>query len=531
MPAAPAPDSAASGGAIELRPDQRALADQVQAAFAEGARAPVAQAPTGWGKTYLAAELIRREHALGGSVLVLVHRYELVEQFLGTARKAGLEWDFGQITSGFPEQSWQPHQIAMVQTLTRRLHRTAINPTLVIVDECHHVTATTYRRVLERFGEARVIGLTATPQRPDGQPLRGCHDHLACGPSIAECIERGILCPYDFAGLPTGLEDIGERHHLDRNRRGEYRQEDLAAALAAEPGVLANLRRNANEHLPGRRFIAFGPSIDRSLEFERQLRADGFRCRHIDGKRDGAARARALAEFRDGTIDGLLSVNLITEGFDCPDADCSFFYRPTESHVVWLQANGRVLRFAPGKTALIIDCAGVHQRLGYPSEDWVWTLDSGGKRKGAKAGADGAAGGIAKQCPRCYFAQPAGAQACARCGHRFGRPPKPPEEVDVTLEVVGYADLPVRLEKRQDGSWTTDSVRTALAAAYRADGAEGIYALARKLGYQRDWADKRIAERRPSYWIARQRRDRLAGKRRGGRSQRGPHGPTLPLRG
>ena len=467
---------------FDLYPDQVELQNAVRGAYHQGFRAPIICSPTGSGKTVLAVDIMRGAEQKGGSTLVLTHRIEILNQFDTTARKHGLE-NIGHVLPGRSEMPWQTHHLAMVQTLVRRLRQTRLDPNLIIVDEGHHAAASTYRRILERWPNAKLAGLSATPERPDGKGLDDVFDTIVMGLGMRDLIALGRLAPYELFEVPTGIEE-GKA----KSRGGDFDRHDLEEDLLSNKKI-ANVHRAILEHAQGRRWIAFGPSIRASQELESRLLASGVNCRHIDGELTKFDRRSILQSFDSGQIDGLLSVDLVSEGFDCPAADCAILYRRTKSHVVYLQAVGRVLREGPGKVARVLDCCGLWRTHGRPCDHRDWSLSG---RAGAKTENTGEKFRV---CPSCFLMQPVGPPACIGCGEIFNTATRTPDQVlDVSLVKVQGTEAMEGLivERRKNGKYTQGSLFRARCDAHKAGGDEAIKELGLRLGFKPGWADRQI---------------------------------------
>ena len=173
-----------------LRPYQERDIARIRAAFAAGARRICYQSPTASGKTVLFATVVAGASARGNRTVILGHRDEIVQQVDRALDALGLA--HGIIAAGYPEQLEFPVQIASVATLVRRLDKLA-PPELIVPDECHHAAAASWRRILDAYPDAKVLGVTATPQRLDGKGLEDIFDMLITGSSVAELIAQGYL--------------------------------------------------------------------------------------------------------------------------------------------------------------------------------------------------------------------------------------------------------------------------------------------------------------------------------------------------
>jgi DNA repair protein RadD len=359
--------------------------------------------PTGAGKTFIAATVGAGAYAKGKRLVFLVHRVELVEQASRAFTEAGIP--HGKITAGC-ELTDEPVQIASVQTLVRRLDKIPA-PDLVFLDEAHHAVAGTWRTILDLWPAARVIGLTATPERLDGRGLGDVFEHMIIGPSTADLIEQGYLCRYRaFAPAGPDLSKV-------RAAMGEFHQGDLSAAMC-KPTVIGDILDTYQRHGGGKQAIMFATSPSHSRALVESFNAAGISAEHVDGETASVTRKQAVAAFSRGEIRVLSNCDLFGEGFDVPAAEVVILARPTQSLGLHLQQIGRVLRPAAGKAnAVIFDHAGNLARHGLPDDIREWSLDAV-KRKSRS----GSAGPAVRTCPACFCCHRPAAE-CPECGHSY----------------------------------------------------------------------------------------------------------------
>jgi superfamily II DNA or RNA helicase len=210
-----------------LRPYQISVIEELEAAIAAAKRRILIVAPTGSGKTVKAAEIIARTVRKGGKVLVLAHRREIVAQTCRKLHDVGVE--HGVVQAGFPTRPGEPVQVASIQTLHARAVRSRrfeLPPAdLVVVDEAHHAPAKTYRKLLDLYPHAVVIGLTATPCRGDGRGLGDLFEELIECPSVGELTKLGYLVPAQFyAPSRPNLDGV-------QVSRGDYGEAQLAEVM------------------------------------------------------------------------------------------------------------------------------------------------------------------------------------------------------------------------------------------------------------------------------------------------------------
>lgn len=299
--------------------------------------------PCGAGKTVEFAYMCSRHK---GYVWFLVHRRELVDQARDTFVNNNISLD--------------NVLIAMVQTATRHIDDYK-KPTMIIFDEAHHSTSRTWTRIIEAFPDVPIVGLTATPCRLDGKPLGDIYQAMTVGISTRELIEQGYLSKYDYYAPKINLEDANwEIKGSDYDMRSVESSFDKAA-------IYGNVLKYVD---PNRKTIVYCPTI----KFSKQLQANIPNSVHFDSDTPKEERKRIVEDFKSGKIRCLLNVDLIGEGFDCPDCDTVILLRPTMSTALYIQQSMRCLRPAPNKRAIIYDLVGNVFRHGLPDDDRNWSL-------------------------------------------------------------------------------------------------------------------------------------------------------------
>jgi len=438
----------------------------IRAQFLAGYRRVLYQLPTGGGKTVLFAHMARAAAERGRSVAVLVHRRELVRQAV-----AKLDYDCGVIQSGYTAQPHRPIQVASVQTLINRLHRHLLD--FIIVDEAHHCTAASYRRILAAYPQAFVLGVTATPQRADGRGLDSVFQALITGPTVRELTAAGYLAPARVLA-PTHIDVDGV--HVSR---GDYITRELEAAADTTTitgDAIAHYRRYADR----KPAIAFCVSVSHAKHVSQSFEAAGYRAQSVDGKMDQTARDAAIAALGNGGLDVLTSCDLISEGVDVPVVECGIALRPTKSLPLWIQQMGRILRPSPGKAqATVLDHAGNCVRHGVlPDTEIEWTLEGDRDRgSGKKAAAPVIR---VRECPQCYAVHPL-ALTCPQCGYAYPLTGREVETVDGELTELSEDEIK-RQRRREQGA---------------AQSLEQLIALGKQRGYKNPyvWAQHVFAAR------------------------------------
>jgi DNA repair protein RadD len=384
--------------ALSLRPYQFEAVDALRAQIARGIKRIVLVAPTGSGKTVMASAMIHAANEKGKRCLFLAHRRELIDQTV--SKLAAFRVHAGVImASDRRRDDFLPVQVASVQTLARRDQKPHAD--LIIVDECHHATSESYRKVVDAYPDAVVIGLTATPWRSDKVGLADIYQTSVLAATPAQLMEGGALVGYDAFAY-----DAPDLHKV-RVTMGEYNQKDLALACNTKV-LVGSVVREYLTHARDRRAIVFPVNIEHSKALVGEFQSAGITAEHVDCNTESDVRFRAMERFRHGDLTVLSSVGVLTEGFDAPAAEVCILARPTKSLSLHLQMIGRVLRPFPGKrAALIHDHAGNVMRHGFPDDERDYSLTATSQRVRA-----------VKTCPACHqmFGAIRDDGTCPKCG-------------------------------------------------------------------------------------------------------------------
>ncbi|MCY4629767.1 MAG: DEAD/DEAH box helicase family protein [bacterium] len=284
---------------------------------------------TGLGKTWLAAfDSARPEFR---RVLFVAHREEILRQSRDVFRRvrpaADLGLFFGDEKTGDAEAVF-----ASVQTLHR--HLAAFDPAefdYLVIDEFHHATASTYRRVLRHFQPAFLLGLTATPDRRDGADLLAlCGDNLVFDCGLAEGIRRGELSPFRY----WGIADVADYAPIPW-RSGRFDPEALAGAVETRQRASRALEEWRDK---GRGpTLAFCSSISHAKFMKECFASEGVRSAAVYSREDSDPRHASIADLQAGAIEVLFAVDVFNEGVDIPEIETVLMLRPTDSPVVFLQ--------------------------------------------------------------------------------------------------------------------------------------------------------------------------------------------------
>jgi DNA repair protein RadD len=418
---------------LTLRPRQTKAVEDLRQAYASGARAPILVAPTGFGKTATATEIVRLTIARGRSVWFLAHLREILDDTADRLQAAGIS--YGSIRAGRSADYSKLVQVVAVQTAVRR--ERLPRPDLIIIDECHLAVANTYRKVIAAAGHPLLLGLTGTPQRLDGRGLVEVFDRLVLTCTTAELIAEGLLAPVRVFAPPGA--DLSKLH----TRAGDFDQGEASAVLS-KPAVVGDALSHWQKLCQGRRGVAFCTTVAHAEAVARQWQSAGFRAVAVHGSSEDADRREAVAGLRAGRLDLVACAQLWIAGVDVPEIDAVIWLRPTQSLTAWLQGNGRGLRTAPRKRdLLVLDHVGNCQRLGHPLEVHEWSLE--GRLKRSRE-----AGLSVRVCPACFACMPSARQVCPDCGHEFVAERRELEHVDGEL-----VEVQRREKKREQATATT----------------------------------------------------------------------------
>ena len=445
---------------LVLRPHQEASIERIREYIRAGKRRILLVLATGAGKTYTAGRIIHNVVNGGKRAIFLAHRRELIKQSSETLDN--LQVDHGVIKRNHPRRNRDKSvQVASIQTLIRREHWPA---DLVVIDEAHRSVANSYVKIVERYDDPIIIGLTATPYRRDGRPLGRKYDkdgnEVGFGYdaiveviSVQELIDQGYLVEptiYGCANPDMSKVKIGSSGDYDGKSASKAMQKTImhgelltnwtkicGRATGAETtwGTVP-IDADGNE-IQGELFIndarptntrskvlytncnactvAFLPSVEDSIRMVQQFKDAGVKAEHIDGDTPERIRGQALEALANREIYVIGNCELLIEGWDLPHLECIIAARPTRSPSLFRQMGGRVMRPDDDKRfAYILDHANWTRTHGFLTQEHPHSLDAREKRPRKGSGE-----APYKECPECDSLLPLMARVCPECGHEF----------------------------------------------------------------------------------------------------------------
>ncbi|MFF3332288.1 DUF3427 domain-containing protein [Streptomyces sp. NPDC002888] len=325
-------------------------------------------AATGTGKTVMAALDYRSmRDRLGGKLprlLFVAHRKEILNQSRRTYREVLDDASFGEMLFNGQEPDAWTHVFASVQSLNlQRLEQ--LDPShfdVIVIDEFHHATANTYRRVLDHFKPTELLGLTATPERMDGLNVQDefFEGRIAAEMRLWEALENDLLCPFHYFGIPDGT-DLTQLNW----RAGSYDRDELGNLFTASHARARIVIKQVKDKIPdpgSMRALGFCVTKAHAHFMAEQFLEVGIKAAALDSDSSPAERARTLDDLKLGRVQVIFSVDLFNEGLDIPDVDTLLLLRPTNSATVFLQQLGRGLRRTANKPVLtVLDFIGQHR--------------------------------------------------------------------------------------------------------------------------------------------------------------------------
>ena len=332
---------------MELRRYQQEAREAVESQWTGGVSRTLLVLPTGCGKTIVFAKIAEDCVREGRRVLILAHRGELLEQAADKIlRSTGLRCAVEKAEESCLESFFRI-TVGSVQTLMRekRLHQFPSDYFgTIIIDEAHHCISDSYRRILDYFQGAEVLGVTATPDRGDMKDLGQVFQSLAYEYSLPQAIKEGYLSPIRALTIPLQLDISGVTLSAGDFAAGAL-DSALDPYLEQIAGEMAKICRD-------RKTVVFLPLVSTSRKVRDIVNRYGFRAAEVNG--ESPDRADILADYEAGKYNVLCNSMLLTEGWDCPSVDCIVVLRPTKVRSLYSQMVGRGTRLCPGKDHLLL---------------------------------------------------------------------------------------------------------------------------------------------------------------------------------
>lgn len=396
---------------MKLRPYQEQSVRDIFKAWKKHRRVLYTLA-TGGGKTVIAAKVIQQLVRSGKIILILAHRRELIRQMRDKLIELEIDADdIGIIMSGFESNAFAPIQVASIDTLR---NRKVPYSDVVVIDEAHRTGANTYQQILSWCQNANILGLTATPRREDGKALGDSYDVIVEGPKPSELIKQNaIVAPRIFTKID------GESVNLRGVRKvnGDYAATELSKRLNTKRqrgDVVEHVRKRAQ----GRATVVFACDVEHAKALVRDFKRAKVKAELLLGETDKETRDALIGpkgKLARGVVQVIVTVMVVSEGWDLPLVKCAVLARPTTSLTLFLQQAGRILRPYKGITPIILDHYGnvLQPKFGFPDEDRTWSLDAEEK--------NGVGAAPVKQCPEehCGAVCPASCMQCPECGYDF----------------------------------------------------------------------------------------------------------------
>lgn len=333
------------GQTIELRDYQQEATENLQKMREDGKTIALLYHATGVGKTITAATDAK---AVGGRTLFLVNALKLASQAKETFAKVWPEATFGEYT-GSQKDMTQTVIFATVQSISKDLEK--FSPTdfdYLIVDECHHAVANTYQKIFTYFHPKFILGLTATPERSDGEDMLELFQNVAHKMDLKTAVERGVLVPIRCIRVKTNIDLTDVRINGIK-----YNSQDLESKLFI-PGRNQLIVDTYLKYVNGKKTVIFCASVDHAAEIAKLLRDNGVKAEAVSGRDRVEVREKILKDYETGSTNVLCACDLLNEGWDSPHTTVLFMARPTMSKTIYLQQLGRGTRRCPGKEDLLV---------------------------------------------------------------------------------------------------------------------------------------------------------------------------------
>jgi DNA repair protein RadD len=432
-----------------LHEDQREVMAKLAVEIRNGIQRPLVQAATGFGKTHLISTIVAAAVLVGFRVLILATRTRLVRQI--HERLEQFEIAHGVMAAALKGLSdrQSPVQVASVDTLYRRClvdERMPLPPAdVVIFDEAHLALGDSRQRLLMQYPNAWVLGFTATPAKTSGRALKNQFQTLVKGPSVGALIEAKRLVRPRIFSRPALSE--AELNSVPKDTNDDFAA-GAVSALMSRPQLIGDVLQNWLRIANGKRTIIFACDKAHGAQLLTEFRQAGVAAEMLTDNDDEDTREAAIGRLENGDTLILINCFLLSYGIDIPLVECIVLARPTRSVVLYLQAVGRGLRTAHGKSeCIVIDHGRVVETLGMPTRDFGWSLRDGNvNREAREATKREAVNEKPRTCGECsamWLVTEEGSN-CPNCGWQ---PPQKRKPVNVTdAELQEYIPASERMD-------------------------------------------------------------------------------------
>ncbi len=417
---------------ITLRPDQFNLKVGVYSGWEAGKTNMLAVLPTGGGKSIVMSDIILDKANLGYRQIIMAHRTELVGQMSVHVGRRGIKHriiapknvvrqvieehrrEFNGFSYVNPTANCSVGGVDTILSRADQLQQWAEQQEHWYIDEAHHVLRNNkWGKCVDLFPRALGLGVTATPERADGQGLGihsdGVFHDMVQGPTMRELINMGALCDYEIV-VPESDFEVPDKVAPS----GDYSPQKMREA-SQKSHIVGDVVKEYIKYAFGKRAIVFATDVETANQISKNFNEQGIRSASVSAKTPTEVRSDYIRRFRDGELTVLVNVDLFGEGFDVPAVEVVIMARPTASLAVFLQQFGRVLRTMFGKQfGLVIDHVSNWKRHGFPDKPRLWTLDRREKRGKKEPDPEDIPLTVCKNCSRPYERFHV---ACPHCGH------------------------------------------------------------------------------------------------------------------
>lgn len=314
-------------------------------------------AATGTGKTVISAFDYKnfRDNNKSCKILFVAHRKEILQQAKATFQGVLKDNNFGELMVDGLVPSNNEYVFASVQSLTNRLKELNLSPEFydfIIIDEVHHIAASSYRPILNYFKPKVLLGLTATPERMDGENiLEDFCNRIAAEIRLPEALNKKLLSPFQYFGITDSIDLSNVKWE-----KGRYVASELTSIYTKNDvrvGEIINQLYKYTNDIHDVRAIGFCVTIEHATFMAEKFNLAGIKAAFLTSK-NSSERERIRNQFRNKEFNYLFVVDIFNEGVDIPEIDTVLFLRPTESLTVFLQQLGRGLRLSEGKDCLTV---------------------------------------------------------------------------------------------------------------------------------------------------------------------------------